>query len=236
MNEISDKEKLQKLEKEYAEFLYIISHDFAAPLRHIDGFVSIIQQDKQDQLDAQTTSYLNKILKSSKQLDAMLQGLLKLSRVNTRPGEKTTTSLSGLIEAAWYRDLRHFIPEGAQLNISEMPAYFGDEDQLHQAFSAILRNCIEYRNPTGELEVNVIHSFESDMHVISIEDNGIGILPKMTERVLKPFARAVSAADFPGLGMGLAFAKKVIEHHNGTIEIKVGENTSTRVIICLPPC
>lgn len=235
MSEMSDKEKLQKLEKEFEEFLYIISHDFAAPLRHINGFISIIEQDKQDQLDAQTMSYLANISKSSKHLDAMLQGLLKLSRINTRPGERTTTLLSGIIEAAWYRDLRRFAPEDAQLHISEMPEYFCDEDQLHQAFSAILLNCIEYRNPTGELKINVTHSFDDDrMHVICIEDNGIGIHPKMTERVLKPFARAVSAADFPGLGMGLALAKKVIEHHNGTIDIKAGENASTCVIIHLP--
>jgi light-regulated signal transduction histidine kinase (bacteriophytochrome) len=234
MSEMSDKEKLQKLEKEFEEFLYIISHDFAAPLRHINGFVSIIQQDKQNQLDAQTTSCLNNISKSSKHLDAMLKGLLKLSRVNTRPGERTTTSLSGIIEAAWYHDLRHFIPEDAQLNVAEMPVYFCDESQLQQTFGALLLNCIEYRNPTGGLKINVTHNFDGDMHVICIEDNGIGIHPKMTERVLKPFARAVSAADFPGLGMGLAFAKKVIKHHNGTIEINVSENASTCVIIHLP--
>jgi signal transduction histidine kinase len=164
----------------------------------------------------------------------MLKGLLKLSRVNTRPGERTTTSLSGIIEAAWYHDLRHFIPEDAQLNVAEMPVYFCDESQLQQTFGALLHNCIEYRNPTGGLKINVTHNFDGDMHVICIEDNGIGIHPKMTERVLKPFARAVSAADFPGLGMGLAFAKKVIKHHNGTIEINVSENASTCVIIHLP--
>ena len=62
MSEISDKEKLQKLEKEFEEFLYIISHDFAAPLRHINGFVSIIEQDKTNQLDDQTSLYLKTIV------------------------------------------------------------------------------------------------------------------------------------------------------------------------------
>ena len=234
MSEISDKEKLQKLEKEFEEFLYIISHDFAAPLRHINGFVSIIEQDKTNQLDDQTSLYLKNISKCSEHLDAMLQGLLKLSRINTRPGEKTHALLSDIFQAAWYRDLRKLIPDDAILNISQMPAYFGDEDQLQQAFYAILLNSIQYRNPAGELEINITHQIDNDMLVIAVEDNGIGIHPRMTERVLKPFTRAVSASDYPGLGMGLAIAKKVIEHHDGSIEIDIGENGGTCVTIRLP--
>jgi light-regulated signal transduction histidine kinase (bacteriophytochrome) len=234
MSGMSDKDKLQQLKKEFEEFLYIISHDFAAPLRHINGFVSIIEQDKNNQLDDQTSLYLKNISKSSEHLDAMLQGLLKLSRINTRPGEKTQTPISDIFQAAWYQDLRQSIPDGATLNISQMPEYFGDENQLQQAFYAILLNSIQYRNPTGTLEINITHQMSNDMHVISVEDNGIGIHPKMTERVLKPFTRAVSPSDFPGLGMGLAIAKKVIEHHDGSIGIDLGENGGTCVTIRLP--
>ena len=234
MSEMSDKEKLEKLEKEFEEFLYIISHDFAAPLRHINGFVSIIEQDKNNQLDDQTSLYLKNISKCSEHLDAMLQGLLKLSRINTRPGEKTHALLSDIFQAAWYRDLRKLIPDDAILNISQMPEYFGDEDQLQQAFYAILLNSIQYRNPAGELEINITHQIDNDMLVIAVEDNGIGIHPRMTERVLKPFTRAVSASDYPGLGMGLAIAKKVIEHHDGSIGIDIGENGGTCVTIRLP--
>lgn len=234
MSEMSDKEKLEKLEKEFEEFLYIISHDFAAPLRHINGFVSIIEQDKNNQLDDQTTLYLNNISKSSDHLNAMLQGLLKLSRINTRPGEKTQTSLSDIFQAVWYRDLRKLIPDDAILNIAPMPEFFGDEGQLQQAFYAILLNSIQYRNPIGELAINITHQLDDDTHVICVEDNGIGIHPKMTERVLKPFTRAVSASDYPGLGMGLAIAKKVIEHHDGSIGIDIGENGGTCVTIRLP--
>lgn len=234
MTMISDKEKLQQLEKEFEEFLYIVSHDFAAPIRHINGFASIIQQENQNQLNSQTDKYLKNISKSSERLDAMLKGLLSLSRINTRPGEKVEISLKGLIEAAWERDLRNHRPEDASLKTADLPSIIGDEDQLHQALYAILHNCIQYRDPEFPLEVEITHDNDDLMHIISIKDNGIGINTTKVERVFKPFCRVVSTTEYPGLGMGLAIAKKVIEHHGGKIAIEIGEIRGTNVIVYLP--
>lgn len=234
MDMMSDKQKLEKLEKEFEEFLYIISHDFAAPIRHINGFVSIIQQDSKDQIDPDTNNYLNNISKSGDHLDAMLKGLLTLSRLNTRPGKKVDTSLKGLFEAVWERELRGIRPEKATLTIDDLPDYVGDEDRLLHAFHAILQNCILYRDPETDLKVEISCRCDGHMHAISIKDNGTGINIPSVERVFKPFYRAVPASAQPGLGMGLAIAKKIIEHHGGLIEIANLENGGANVTIYLP--
>ncbi len=231
---MSDKEKLEKLEKEFEEFLYIISHDFAAPIRHIKGFVSIIQHDGKDQLDPQLSNYLNNISKSGDHLDAMLQGLLTLSRINTRPGEKVETSLKGLFEAAWERELRDIRPDDARLSIAELPVFVGDENRLLHAFQAILENCILYRKLDLALEIDISYKDHDQMHIVSIKDNGSGVNIPSVERVLRPFYRAVPSSAQPGLGMGLAIAKKIIKHHGGQIKVANLEKSGTEVTIYLP--
>lgn len=234
MNMMSDKQKLEKLEKEFEEFLYIISHDFAAPIRHINGFVNIIQEDNKSDLDPKINNYLGNISKSGDQLDAMLKGLLTLSRLNTRPGKRIETSLNGLFEAAWERELRDIRPDNASLTISELPSFVGDENRLLNVCHAILENCILYRNPNDKLEVDITHQIIDTMHVISIKDNGTGINIARVERVFKPFYRAVPASQSSGLGMGLAISKKIIEQHDGRIEIENLEKGGVNVSIFLP--
>lgn len=234
MNMMSDKQKLEKLEKEFEEFLYIISHDFAAPIRHINGFVTIIQEDNKNELDPQINNYLGNISKSGNQLDAMLNGLLTLSRLNTRPGERTETSLQGLFEAAWERELRDIRPDDASLKVTELPDFVGDENRLLHVCYAILENCILYRDPDVTLEVEITHRVIDAMHVICIKDNGTGVNIPRVERVFKPFYRAVPASQPPGLGMGLAISKKIIEQHDGSIEIENLEKGGTKVSIFLP--
>lgn len=222
--------RLSALEEEFQDFAYIVSHDLSGPLRHAIGFSEMLLANNEDILDEKSKRHLNHIRKSALQGRHVLELLRDYSRLNTRPFYlKEDIALQSVVEAV-KTDLAELIEaNGAIIHTSTLPKISGDDDKIEVVFQALLKNAVLYHHAERKPEIFIEGRDDKSHWHIRISDNGMGIPERQQSSVLRVLRRAVDAVDYPGEGMGLAYAKKIVEKHQG--DLWIGESTDKGTVI-----
>jgi signal transduction histidine kinase len=128
--------------------------------------------------------------------------------------------LKGVVLAAQAGKLAEFDEAGAKIEMTTLPAVKGSPARLQQLFGCLLSNSLKYRSPQEPLRVSVSAERESE-HVwrISVTDNGVGIAPQYHRSIFEPFQR-LHGRDVPGVGMGLALSRRIVEVHGGRLWVE----------------
>jgi chemotaxis family two-component system sensor kinase Cph1 len=121
---------------------------------------------------------------------------------------------------------------GAIVTHSALPEVVADKERLTDMFRILISNALTYRN-TDPPQVDVSAQASSDRWIVSVRDNGIGIAPKYQERVFDPFYR-LHGSEIPGVGLGLATCRKILEAHRGQIWIESEEGAGATFLFTLP--
>lgn len=119
---------------------------------------------------------------------------------------------------------------------AEAADVFVDEMHFTNVVFNLMDNAVKYRNKEVDLVLNVKTWNSTDKLMISIADNGIGIKKEDIKKVFDKFYRVHTGNlhDVKGFGLGLAYVKKIIEEHKGTIRVESEYNVGTKFIIALP--
>ncbi len=211
--------ELEELREEYHDFAYAVSHDLSGPMRAIEGFSAIIAEDHAEDFDEATQKHFDYIIANADEAQKILAALLEYAYLNTRKlpfkecnfneiFNNVKESLSVLIE-----------DNQAQIQCNTLPTTFADKNQMNQLFFHLLQNALLYQknDGTSSPEVDINCKERKEHWEFSIKDNGIGIKENQIDRIFKPLRRAVSSKKYTGIGMGLAIAKKILQHHQGKI-------------------
>jgi PAS domain S-box-containing protein len=196
-----------------------VTHDLNAPLRSIDGFSEILEQDYSDKLDKDGKDYIHRIRKSVAKMYQLIKDMMKLSTV-TRPGIElifTTISLTNLCKTA-ISDLQMAEPERKiEVKILDNMNIEADEELLPLAISALISNAWKYssKNPNAAIEIG--RNMINDEVVYFIKDNGVGFDQSRASELFQPFHRLHTQDEFEGSGIGLTIVKRVIELHKGRV-------------------
>ncbi|WP_051957550.1 sensor histidine kinase [Altibacter lentus] len=225
-------EQLQEKNKELNQFAYIASHDLQEPLRTVDNFVTIFEEDYAQKLDEEAHTYFEFIKGATTRMRNLINGLLQYSRIG-RSGEIETVDLNIILENIKKDFSQRFEESGAVIHSEALPTLQGYRIELKQLFSNLIGNSLKFvpedRKPVIHIEV-----YESkNNYQITIRDNGIGIPRKYLTKIFDMFTRLHSETVYSGQGIGLAFCKKITELHGGIISVdsKEGEGTSFMVIL-----
>jgi signal transduction histidine kinase len=205
--------------KEMEEFTYAMAHNLRAPLRGMAGFSQILKEDQAARLDEEGRQSLDRIIRSSKFMDILLQGLLAyaaLSRVEIQPatvdvGEVLDEALEGIAGETQRRGAR--IEKGAGLS-----KVVAQTDLLRQVFTTLLMNAITFVAPGTVPVVRITTVAKAGWERICIEDNGIGIDARHQSRIFSLFER-LHPERYPGTGLGLALARRTVERMGGKIGV-----------------
>lgn len=231
-------EKLQRelegLKKEYQEFAYVVSHDFNAPFRQIEGFATLIAERNADQFDEKTRKHFDLIMKGTAKCQKMLGSLLAFSRLNTMAAPFDEVDCNTVFEEA-KQPLAKLIEESnAQINCDTLPSLEGDKSQLRQLFYQLLKNALQYQKPGAQPVINISVQSSPEVHTFKMIDNGIDIPEKQLNKVFVVLRRAIDDDEaYPGEGMGLAIARKIVHRHGREIAISSTENEGTIVTFSL---
>jgi signal transduction histidine kinase len=199
---------------ELARFAYVASHDMQAPLRTVIGYTDLLQRRYGETLDAKAQKYVEFAAEGARQMRAMIDGLLALSRVLTRQREMVAVDLTEVLDEVLGRLRRRIAEAGAQVTRDALPTVTGDRTQLAQAIEQVLDNALKFHGDEPPA-IHVGARREAGAWIVSVSDNGLGIPADRLTAIFGPFHRLHPPQDYPGSGLGLAIVAKIAERHGG---------------------
>lgn len=220
--------QLEAANKELEAFSYSVSHDLRAPLRAIDGFAHILEEDHAPRLDAEGKRLLSVVRSNSRKMGALIDDLLAFSKLGRQPINLVGTDMTALVHEVW-SEIHADRPDGYNtLDISTLPTAQGDRSLLKQVWANLLSNASKYSGQQESPKVEVSGEENELESIYRIRDNGAGFDMKYYGRLFGVFQRLHTAAEFPGTGVGLAIVQRVVVRHGGRVwaESKVGEGAT----------
>ena len=210
--------QLQAANQELEAFSYSVSHDLRAPLRTIDGFGRVLEEDHLEQLDPEGRACVARIRKGARSMAGLIDALLTLARTVRGDLAPSVCDLS----AAWARaaaELAERSPE-RRVAVAIQPGMrvLADPGLLQAALGNLLDNAFKFTGRCADPRVAVGEQpGPGGERTFWVRDNGAGFDPAQAARLFAPFQRLHPASDFPGTGIGLASVQRIIHRHGGRI-------------------
>ncbi len=219
--------QLTEANKELEAFSYIVSHDLRAPLRGIDGYARILNDQYLSSLDDYSQKAIKTILRSATEMDRLIDDILSYSRVGQTQLKLQNIGMGKLIEDALNaQNVSHNYPNTVVEVQEGIPNAEGDRRMVYQLINNLINNAFKYSSKVNNPKVSIGFFTEEGKTVYYIRDNGIGFDTKFTDKIFGVFSRLMTD-EYPGSGIGLSIVKKVIDKHDGKIWVdsKPGEGT-----------
>ncbi len=210
--------QLEAANKELEAFAYSVSHDLRAPLRHIDGFLELLQQSIAESLDERSQHYMDTIADAVRRMGLLIDDLLSFSRMGRHELSTQPVDLARLVREV----IRELAPEAAgraiNWRIADLPLVTGDRAMLRIVFINLIANAVKFTRSRdrAEIEIGCQSTQDTDV-VIFVRDNGVGFDPQYADKLFGVFQRLHRAEDFEGTGIGLANVRRVIARHGGRV-------------------
>jgi PAS domain S-box-containing protein len=209
--------QLQAINNELESFSYSVSHDLRAPLRAIDGFALMVDEDYGERLDAEGRRYLSVIRENSKRMGALIDDLLAFSRVGRLPVVTQEINVESLVHEVVEEALNGYDKAAPRIEIGPLPPARGDRGLLRQVWTNLISNAIKYSSKAEYPSIEVSGGQNASENLYSIRDNGVGFDMEYAEKLFGVFQRLHRADEFSGTGVGLAIVHRVVTRHGGRV-------------------
>jgi PAS domain S-box-containing protein len=209
---------LKRSNEELEQFAYVASHDLQEPLRMVSSYVQLLEKRYRDKLDTDAIDFINFAVDGSRRMQNLINDLLSYSRVGSRGKPFQPVDSSAIYNAA-VNNLQIAIRENeAYIEHGELPRVTADEGQMVQVFQNLIGNAIKFH---GKDSPHVIVNADrvNGNWIFSVKDNGIGISRQFFDRIFMVFQR-LHGNEYPGTGIGLSIARKIIQRHGGQIWVE----------------
>jgi signal transduction histidine kinase len=212
-------EELARSNAELEEFAYVASHDLQEPLRMVATYTRLLAEHYRGQLDNQAHKYINYSVDGALRMQALIQDLLKFSKVGKAVIEPETVECCTLVEQAVNNLQAAVETSGAVVNWKGLPTVIADPLQLTLVFQNLIANAIKFHGAEAPL-IQIDSTKKDHEWVFTVSDNGIGIPVENWQDIFVIFRRLHTRTEFAGNGIGLSICKKIIERHGGKIWIE----------------
>jgi two-component system, sensor histidine kinase and response regulator len=216
--------ELASANRELEAFTYSVAHDLQAPLRNIQSYVQLLEEDWDSKLPPETGQYLKRIASRTKYMAQLISGLLNLSIIGKQELKRQQVDLNGIVDDV-VTSLKAEVPaRQIQWKIGELPAEACDPNLMKQVFTNLLSNAVKYTQPRAHAVIEVGQMQVNGEASIFVRDNGVGFNMKYADKLFGVFQRLHPAAEFEGTGIGLATVERIIRNHGGRIWVEAEEN------------
>lgn len=229
--------ELQSANQELDVFAYAVTHDLRAPLRAMRGFSHVLMQDYGEQFDEEGRLYLSQIDQAGRHMAELVDGVLALSRSvrgEVRPEHLDLSAMAKRLAAT----IAVREPERrVAWHIEPGLTAWGTIDMIELVLRNLLENAWKFTAHTPSAEIRFHAEREGDRQLFCVSDNGAGFDMAHAGRLFKPFQRLHRQDEFPGIGIGLATAQRIIRRHGGIIDARgaPGKGATFRFSLQLSP-
>lgn len=229
------RERLRVKNEELKGFAYTVSHDLKAPLRGISGYAQELVRKHQEGMGERGRFCVDQIISASKNLDQLIEDLLKYSRLDAETPVATPVQLDVLLQSI-LRDRSHTLAElGTVLSVGVPPQTLCVwERGLHQVLTNLIDNAIKYSRNATPPKLQIKAEYADGTCCFSVTDNGIGFDLKYHDRIFGLFNRLVRPTEFEGTGAGLAIVKKLVEKMGGSIRAESAPDQGATFHLSIP--
>jgi two-component system, chemotaxis family, sensor kinase Cph1 len=224
---------LNRAVHELEQFAYITSHDLQAPLRNIAGFSQLLARRYTQKLDGDALEFLQFIEQGVRQMQALIQDLLQLSRVGRTEARPERRPLDESLRNALNTLKPEITARDAKVEFGPLPDVPAVQSLMVQLFQNLVGNAIKFQKPGTQPEVRISAEREDKFVHLRVQDNGIGVAKDQLENIFAVFRRLHSADEYEGTGIGLAICRKIVQHHRGEIWAE-SDGTGLTVHVRLP--
>ncbi|MGY6274238.1 sensor histidine kinase [Methylomonas sp. MgM2] len=222
--------ELEVVNEELKNFAYVVSHDLKAPLRAIGSLADWISADQKDRLDKEGQEHLALLIQRVRRLDALIDGVLRYSRIGRIHEAVTEIDLNGLMDEVV--DSLAPPPHVSVSYLPNLPTIVAERVSVKQILQNLIANAIRYIDkPEGRVEIDCID--QPCNWQLSVSDNGPGIESRHFERIFHLFQTLHTRDRIESTGVGLSIVKKIVDQYGGEVwlESTVGQGSTFYVTV-----
>ena len=209
--------QLQEANQELEAFSYSVSHDLRAPLRHMDGFSRILQQEYGTQLPKEARHYVDRVRSATTHMSSLVEDLLQLSRLGRQSPQLCRVALRNLVEEARAETLSAVGDRDIQWRIGKLPEAEVDATLFRQVWVNLLSNAIKFTRNQTKSVIEIGSREKAGETIVFVRDNGAGFDPRYADKLFGVFQRLHRQDEFEGTGIGLATVQRIIKKHGGRV-------------------
>jgi PAS domain S-box-containing protein len=226
--------ELERSNAELEQFAYVASHDLSEPLRMVSSYLQLLRRRYHGRLDGDADAFIDYAVDGAARMRDLIDALLTYSRAGRGDRPVAPVDARAVVERV-IDAVTHAEAREARVAVGPLPTVLGDEQELGQLFQNLIGNAVKFVPEDRVPEVAVVAAPADDgMWRVEVTDNGIGLEPAHAERIFRMFQRLHTRDEYPGTGIGLAIAKKVVERHGGAIWAEPRPEGGTRFAFTLP--
>ncbi len=227
--------ELTAANKELEAFTYSVAHDLKGPLQQMNNIAFLLEYSQSEAPpNSETRMLINKLCGGGRRMSALIDDLLSLSRASSTPLRRSPIDLSNMAASILNSLKTEDAGRRVEVTVEGGARAVADEGLIHLVLENLLRNAWKYTSKTESPAIRFGYTQEPSGAVFHVYDNGAGFNPSYADRLFKPFQRLHSQNEFPGTGVGLATAYRIITRHGGKIWAKGKENGGAEFFFTLP--
>ena len=208
---------------------YAISHDLRAPLRHIDGYGTILQQEHAASLDEIGRRYLGRIVDSARHLGELVDGLLTFTRTGSAALNVQPINTERLVKDVLQRLASDAAENSPEIDVEALPTVHADPALLSSVFMNLIDNALKYTRGRKPARIAIGTEEETPGEIsFFVRDNGAGFDMRYADKLFGVFQRLHHPHEFEGTGVGLANVRRIVMKHGGRVWArgKIGEGAT----------
>jgi len=207
---------LLRINEELEKFAYVASHDMQEPLRTIISYIQLLQSKYKDKLDEEGNEFMDFVVDASLRMRNIIIDLLEYSRINRNDDSYEQVDSNKVLKEVLDNMHNSIQDNNATIHVGPLPTIKANYNQMIQLFQNLLSNAIKFKSEKP-LQINISAKITENGYLFSVQDNGIGMEQKYSDKIFQIFQRLHSTKQYPGTGIGLAICLKIIQRHEGKI-------------------
>ena len=208
--------QLEALNKELESFSYSVSHDLRAPLRAINGYIKILEDEFGANLNAEGKRLLDTVQRNALKMNSLISDLLNFSKLGKLPVNKSTIDMQALTSEV-LAEFKNSITAHTEIRLGTLHPLRGDYTLIRQVMHNLIANALKYSSKREKPVVEIFSEVKDHAVTFTVRDNGAGFDMKYAEKLFGVFQRLHKTSEFEGTGVGLAIVQRIINKHGGTV-------------------
>jgi PAS domain S-box-containing protein len=220
--------RIKQLNEELEAFTYSVSHDLRSPLRSIDGYTKILEEEYGSKLDEEGNRLMQTIIRNAKRMGQLIDDLLDFSRIGRKDIIKTNFDTEKLVTSILHEQMEHVSGRQIEFNILKLHKSYADNIMVRQVWENLISNALKYTRRVESAQIEIGSYLDNNDVVFYVKDNGVGFDMAYSHKLFGVFQRLHKIQDFEGTGVGLAIVYRVITRHGGRVwaESKINEGAT----------